>query len=62
MGDESMEVLLVAVKRDKVNDYVSVISQSGKNTGDCRSGRLCHVQNAYETNYDVDVGKVVAHW
>ena len=25
-----MEVLLVAVKRDKVNDYVSVISQSGR--------------------------------
>ena len=25
-----MEVLLVAVKRDKVNDYVSVISQTGK--------------------------------
>ena len=27
---EGMEVLLVAVKRDKVNDYVSVISQAGK--------------------------------
>src|SRR5688500_6127434 len=29
-GAETMEVLLVAVKRYKVNDYVSVISQTGK--------------------------------
>ncbi|MDX1644648.1 MAG: pilus assembly protein PilM, partial [Thermoanaerobaculia bacterium] len=30
-GPGEMEVLLVAVKRDKVNDYVSVITQSGRN-------------------------------
>src|SRR6202045_3264119 len=29
-GRDNMDVLLVAVKRDKVNDYVSVISQTGK--------------------------------
>ena len=29
-GHDNMDVLLVAVKRDKVNDYVSVISQAGR--------------------------------
>ena len=59
MGDESMEVLLVAVKRDKVNDYVSVISQSGKTPAIVDLDAFA-VQNAYETNYDVDPDKVVA--
>ena len=59
IGDESMEVLLVAVKRDKVNDYVSVISQSGKNPAIVDLDAFA-MQNAYETNYDVDPGKVVA--
>ena len=59
LGDESMEVLLVAVKRDKVNDYVSVISQSGKNPAIVDLDAFA-MQNAYETNYDVDPGKVVA--
>ncbi|MEJ2084510.1 MAG: type IV pilus assembly protein PilM [Acidobacteriota bacterium] len=59
LGDESMEVLLVAVKRDKVNDYVSVISQSGKTPAIVDLDAFA-VQNAYETNYDVDPGKVVA--
>ena len=35
-----MEVLLVAVKRDKVNDYVSVISQTGQDPGAGRRRRL----------------------
>ncbi len=59
LGDESMEVLLVAVKRDKVNDYVSVISQSGKTPAIVDLDAFA-MQNAYETNYDIDTGKVVA--
>ena len=59
IGDESMEVLLVAVKRDKVNDYVSVISQSGKNPAIVDLDAFA-MQNAFEANYDVDAGKVVA--
>ena len=59
IGDESMEVLLVAVKRDKVNDYVSVISQSGKNPAIVDLDAFA-MQNAYEANYDIDPGKVVA--
>ncbi len=58
-GRDSMEVLLVAVKRDKVNDYVSVISQTGK-TPTLVDVDAFAVQNAYEINYDVDPRKVVA--
>lgn len=58
MGD-SMDVLLVAVKRDKVNDYVSLISQTGKTPALVDVDAFA-VQNAYEVNYDLDHGKVVA--
>jgi type IV pilus assembly protein PilM len=56
---DSMEVLLVAVKRDKVNDYVSVISQAGK-TPVIVDVDAFAVQNAYEANYEVDPHEVVA--
>jgi type IV pilus assembly protein PilM len=58
-GRENMEVLLVAVKRDKVNDYVSVISQTGKTPAIVDVDAFA-VQNAYEVNYDLDPRKVVA--
>ncbi len=58
-GNDSMEVLLVAVKRDKVNDYVSVITQSGKTAAVVDLDAFA-VQNAYELNYDVPTSKVVA--
>jgi type IV pilus assembly protein PilM len=57
-GDH-MEVLLVAVKRDKVNDYVSVISQAGRVPALVDIDAFA-VQNAYEVNYDLDARKVVA--
>ncbi len=59
MGGENMEVLLVAVKREKVNDYVSVISQSGKSPTVVDVDAFA-IQNAYELNYDLDPLKVVA--
>ena len=58
-GRENMEVLLVAVKRDKVNDYVSVISQAGKVPVLVDVDAFA-LQNAYEANYDLDPLKVVA--
>jgi type IV pilus assembly protein PilM len=58
-GNENMDVLLVAVKRDKVNDYVSVISQAGK-TPVLVDVDAFAVQNAYEANYEIDPLKVVA--
>ena len=58
-GRDTMEVLLVAVKRDKVNDYVSVISQAGKTPALVDVDAFA-VQNAYEVSYDLDPVKVVA--
>jgi len=58
-GRDNMEVLLVAVKRDKVNDYVSVISQAGK-TPVLVDVDAFAVQNAYEANYDLDLLKTIA--
>ena len=56
---EQMEVLLVAVKREKVNDYVSVISQAGKQPALVDVDAFA-IQNAYEANYDVDESRVIA--
>ena len=58
-GMENMDVLLVAVKREKVNDYVSVISQSGKSPVVVDVDAFA-IQNAYELNYDLDPLKNVA--
>jgi type IV pilus assembly protein PilM len=58
-GHDNMDVLLVAVKRDKVNDYVSVLSQAGK-VPTLVDVDAFAIQNAYESNYDVDPGKVIA--
>ena len=58
-GRDNMEVLLVAVKSDKVNDYTSVISQAGKSPVLVDVDAFA-VQNAYEANYDIDPIKTVA--
>ncbi len=58
-GPGEMEVLLVAVKREKVNDYVSVITQSGRSAALVDVDAFA-VQNAYEANYDLSLDKVVA--
>ena len=58
-GTGSMEVLLVAVKQEKVNDYVSVISQAGMSPVVVDVDAFA-VQNAYEVNYDLDPHEVVA--
>jgi len=59
LAEGQMDVLLVAVKRDKVNDYMSVISQAGK-TPSLVDVDAFAVQNCYEVNYDLDPLKVVA--
>jgi type IV pilus assembly protein PilM len=58
-GRDTMEVLLVAVKRDKVNDYTSVISQTGKTPALVDVDAFA-IQNAYEVNYDLDPLKTLA--
>jgi type IV pilus assembly protein PilM len=56
---DTMDVLLVAVKKDKIGDYTSVISQAGK-TPMLVDVDAFALQNAYEANYPVEPGRVVA--
>ncbi len=49
----NMEVLLVAVKRDKINDYTAAISQAGKVPVVVDIDAFA-VQNAYESSYELD--------
>ncbi|MBI3932632.1 MAG: type IV pilus assembly protein PilM [Acidobacteria bacterium] len=54
----NMDVLLVAVKKDKVADYTSAISQAGKSCA-IVDVDVFSLQNCYEVNYGVDPGRVV---
>src|SRR5436190_14367703 len=56
---DNIDVILVAVKKEKINDYTSVISQTGKVPVLVDVDAFA-LQNAYETNYDVEEGKVLA--
>jgi type IV pilus assembly protein PilM len=49
-GSDTMDVLLVAVKKDRINDYTSVIVQAGKEPV-LVDVDVFAVQNAFETNY-----------
>ncbi|HSB60331.1 MAG TPA: type IV pilus assembly protein PilM [Vicinamibacteria bacterium] len=55
----NMDVLLVAVKKDKISEYTSAITQAGKS---CQvvDVDVFALQNCYEINYGVDPGRVVA--
>jgi type IV pilus assembly protein PilM len=54
----TMEVLLVAAKKDKIGDYTSVISQAGRNPVIVDVDAFA-LQNAFEANYGLDVPGVV---
>ena len=53
-----MEVLLVAAKKDKINDYTDVIKQAGRVPVVVDVDAFA-VQNAFEANYDEEPGAVV---
>ena len=55
----SMEVLLVAAKKDKIGDYTNVISQAGK-TPVVVDVDVFALQNAFEVNYGLEPTGVVA--
>jgi type IV pilus assembly protein PilM len=55
----NMDVLLVAVKKDKISDYTSAISQAGKSPA-LVDVDVFALQNCYEVNYGIDPGRVVA--
>jgi type IV pilus assembly protein PilM len=52
-GEGNMDVLLVAAKKDKINDYTSVVSQAGRNPV-IVDVDVFALQNCYEMNYDTD--------
>jgi type IV pilus assembly protein PilM len=54
----SMEVLLVAAKKEKIGDYTSVIAQAGR-TPIIVDVDAFALQNAYEINYGLEAGQVV---
>ncbi|MGH9748668.1 MAG: type IV pilus assembly protein PilM [Candidatus Polarisedimenticolia bacterium] len=58
-GEGNMDVLLVAAKKDKINDYTSVVSQSGKNPV-VVDVDVFALQNCFEMNYDTDPMMAVA--
>ncbi len=55
----NMDVLLVAVKKDKIGDFTSAISQAGK-TASVVDVDVFALQNCYEVNYGGEPGKIVA--
>ena len=55
----NMDVLLVAVKKDKISDYTSVISQAGK-APQIVDVDVFALQNCHEINYGTDAGRVIA--
>jgi type IV pilus assembly protein PilM len=54
----SMDVLLVAAKKDKIGDYTGVIAQAGRNAVVVDVDAFA-LQNAYEVNYGLEPGQVV---
>jgi len=57
-GKSSMDVLLVAAKKEKIADYTGVISQAGRQAVVIDVDAFA-LQNAYEANYGTDPGAVV---
>jgi type IV pilus assembly protein PilM len=53
----TMDVLLVAAKKDKINDYSGVIAQAGRQPVVIDVDAFA-IQNAFEANYDIDPGVV----
>jgi type IV pilus assembly protein PilM len=56
---DNIDVILVAVKKEKINDYTSVISQTGKLPVLVDVDAFA-LQNCYEVNYEVEDGRVLA--
>ena len=56
---DNIEVILVAVKKEKINDYTSVISQTGKVPVLVDVDAFA-LQNCYEMNHDVSENRVLA--
>jgi type IV pilus assembly protein PilM len=58
-SDGTMDVLLVAAKKDKIHDYTSVVTQAGRNPV-LVDVDVFALQNCFEMNYDADDSEGVA--
>jgi type IV pilus assembly protein PilM len=58
-GKGTMEVLLVAAKKEKIADYTGVIAQAGRSAAVVDVDAFA-LQNAYEVNYGIEAQAVVA--
>ncbi|OFV86765.1 MAG: pilus assembly protein PilM [Acidobacteria bacterium RBG_16_70_10] len=58
-GGGNMDVLLVAVKKDKISEYTSALTQAGR-TPAIVDVDVFALQNCYEANYGIEPGRVVA--
>ena len=57
-GKSTMDVLLVAAKKEKIADYTGVIAQAGR-TAVVVDVDAFALQNAFEVNYGIEPGQVV---
>jgi type IV pilus assembly protein PilM len=57
-GKATMEVLLVAAKKEKIADYTGVIEQAGRSAVVVDVDAFA-LQNAFEVNYGIEPGQVV---
>src|ERR1035437_4477364 len=57
--DSQMDVLLVAVKKDKILNHTNVLAQAGKNSMLVEIDAFA-LQNCFEVNYDPDPGQTIA--
>ncbi len=58
-GEGNMDVLLAAAKKDKINDYTTVITQAGLQTAAVDIATFA-LQNAFEANYEFEPHQIVA--
>jgi len=58
-GEGNMDVLLAAAKKDKINDYTSVIHQAGLTPSTVDVAAFA-MQNAFEINYEFEPHQVIA--
>ena len=58
-SDGQMDVLLVAAKKDLIDDYVQVITEAGL-TPACVDVAAFAVENAFDVNYDTEPDEIVA--
>ena len=58
-GANTMDAVLVAAKKDKINDYVSLVTEAGLNPVIMDVDAFA-LENMFEVNYEIEPGKVEA--